>query len=76
MHTFILTLFTGIWASLGTTLSQGLQAVLYRYTQVLQRQDLFNSKGKPLVTTTRLEAVWERLVSRFKTVVVDSLTPP
>ena len=27
-------------------------------------------------TVAQLEAVWERLVSRFKTVVVDSLTPP
>jgi hypothetical protein len=26
-------------------------AVLFRYTQVLLRDDLVNSKGKPLVTT-------------------------
>jgi hypothetical protein len=34
-------------------------AVLYRYTQVLRRPDLVNSKGKPLVTAARLEAVWK-----------------
>ena len=33
-------------------------AVLYSYAQVLRRAaDLVNSKGKPLVTTARLEAV-------------------
>ncbi len=32
-------------------------AVLHRYNQVLLRPDLINSKGKPLVTTTLLEAV-------------------
>ena len=47
-------------------------AVLHRYTQVLRRPDLVNSKGKPLVTTARLEAVWKRLSSRFKTVVADT----
>ena len=26
-------------------------AMLYRYTQVLRRDDLVNSKGKPIVTT-------------------------
>jgi hypothetical protein len=36
-------------------------AVLYRCTQILQRPDLVNSRGKPLVTTARLEAVWKRL---------------
>ena len=47
-------------------------AVLYRYTQVLRRVDLVNSKGKPLVTTARLEAVWKRLADRFATVVADT----
>ena len=47
-------------------------AVLYRYTQVLRRADLVNSKGKQLVTTARLEAVWKRLVDSFATVVVDT----
>ena len=48
------------------------QAVLYRYTQVLRRSDLLNSKGKPLVTTARLEAVWKRLAYRLSTVVADT----
>ena len=47
-------------------------AVLYRYTQVLRREDLVNSKGKPLLTTARLEAVWNRLADRFATVVADT----
>ena len=47
-------------------------AVLYRYTQVLRRPDLVNSKGKPLVTNARLEAVWKRLSDRFATVVADT----
>jgi hypothetical protein len=47
-------------------------AVLYRYTQVLRRPDLINSKGKPLVTAARLGSVWKRLSSRFKTVVADT----
>ena len=47
-------------------------AVLYRYTQVLRRVDLVNSKGKPLVTTARLEAVWKRLADCFATVVADT----
>ena len=47
-------------------------AVLYRYTQVLRRPDLINSKGKPLLTTARLGAVWKRLSDRFKTVVADT----
>ena len=47
-------------------------AVLYRYTQFLRRADLVNSKGKPLVTTARLEAVWKRLADRFATVVADT----
>ena len=47
-------------------------AVLYHYTQVLRRPDLLNSKGKPLVTTARLEAVWKRLSDRLATVVADT----
>ncbi len=47
-------------------------AVLHRYTKVLLRPDLINSKGKPLVTTARLSSVWKRLSSRFKTVVADT----
>ena len=47
-------------------------AVLYRYTQVLPCEDLVNSKGKPLLTTARLEAVWKRLADRFATVVADT----
>ena len=47
-------------------------AVLYRYTQVLLREDLVNSKGKPLLTVARLEAVWKRLADRFATVVADT----
>ena len=43
-------------------------AVLYSYTQVLLREDLVSSKGKPLLTTARLEAVWKRLADRFATV--------
>ena len=46
--------------------------MLYRYTQVLRREDLINSKGKPLVTAARLEAVWKRLSDRFATVVADT----
>ncbi len=45
-----------------------LPAVLHHYTQVLRRSDLLNSKGKPLVTTARLEAVWKRLSDRLATV--------
>ena len=49
-------------------------AVLYRYTQVLRREDLVNSKGKPLLTTALLEAVWKRLADHFvfATVVADT----
>jgi hypothetical protein len=47
-------------------------AVLYRYTQFLRRPDLVNSRGKPLVTTARLEAVWKRLSDRFASVVADT----
>jgi hypothetical protein len=44
-------------------------AVLYRYTQVLRREDLVNKSGKPLVITARLEAVLKRSADRFATVV-------
>ena len=47
-------------------------SVLYRYTQVLLRADLVNSKGKPLVTNARLEAVWKRLADCLSTVVADT----
>ena len=47
-------------------------AVLYRYTQVLRRSDLMNSKEKPLIITARLEAVWKRLSDQFTTVVADT----
>ena len=47
-------------------------AVLYRYTQVLRRPDLVNSKGKPLLSEARLEAVWKRLSDRFTSVVADT----
>ncbi len=47
-------------------------AVLYRYTQVLRRPDLVNSKGKPLVSEARLEAVWKRLLDHFSSVVADT----
>ena len=47
-------------------------AVMYRYTQVLRRADRVKSKGKPLVTTARLEAVWKSLADRLATVVADT----
>ena len=47
-------------------------SVLYCYTQVLHQAGLVNSKGKPLVTNTRLEAVWKRLADRLSTVVADT----
>ena len=47
-------------------------AILYRYTQVLRRSDLLNSKGKPLITKARLETVWTRLADRLSTVVADT----
>ena len=47
-------------------------AILYRYTQELQRPDLLNSKGKPLITKARLETVWTRLADRLATVVADT----
>ncbi len=46
--------------------------VLYRYTQVLRREDLVNTKGKPLLTVARLKAVWKRLADSFATVVADT----
>ncbi len=47
-------------------------AVLYQYTQLLRREDLVNTKGKPLVTVARLEAVWKRLADRFASVVANT----
>jgi hypothetical protein len=47
-------------------------AVLHLYTQVLTREDLINSNGRPLVTAARLEAVWKRLSDRFASVVADT----
>ncbi len=47
-------------------------AVLYSYTQVLQREDLVNSNGKPLVTAALLEAVWKWLHGSFATVVAHT----
>jgi hypothetical protein len=47
-------------------------AVLFRYTQVPLQPDLINSKGKPLVTTARLNAVWKRLSDWFAMVVADT----
>jgi hypothetical protein len=47
-------------------------AVLYRYIQVLRRPDLVNSKGKPLVSNARLEAVWKRLSEGLASVVADT----
>ncbi len=38
----------------------------------LRRADLVNSKGKPLVTNARLEAVWKRLADRLSTVVAET----
>jgi hypothetical protein len=47
-------------------------AVLCRYTQVLRQPDLVNSKGKPLLSEARLEAVWKRLSDLFTSVVADT----
>ncbi len=47
-------------------------AVLYSSTQVLQRKDLVNSKGKLLLTTALLEVVWKLLADCFATVVADT----
>ena len=47
-------------------------AILYRYTQELRRPDLLNSKGKPLITKTRLETDRTRLADRLATVVADT----
>jgi hypothetical protein len=57
---------------LGLFSDQNVPAVLYRYTQVLLRPDLFNSKGKPLVATARIKVVWERLENHFVTVLADT----
>ncbi len=46
--------------------------MLYHYTQVLWSKDLVNSKGKQLLTTAWLEAVWKRFVDHFATVMVDT----
>jgi hypothetical protein len=46
-------------------------AILFRYTQVLLRPDLVNSKGKSLVSEARLEEVWKRLSDRFSSVLAD-----
>ena len=48
------------------------QAIIYRYTQVLRRPDLLSSKGKPLITKARLETVWTRLADHLSTVVADT----
>ena len=47
-------------------------AILYRYTSELTRPDLFNAKGKALITKARLKAVWTRLANRLATVVADT----
>jgi hypothetical protein len=47
-------------------------AVLYQYTQVLRREDLVNTKGKPLATTASREAVWKQLAESLATVVADT----
>ena len=64
--------FTFVGRYLGLFGDHIIPAVLYRYTQVLRRPDLVNSKGKPPVTTARIEALWKRLSDRFKTVVADT----
>ena len=46
--------------------------ILYQYTQVLRRPDLLFSKGNPLITKARLEAVWTHLADRLSTVVADT----
>ena len=47
-------------------------AILYRYTSELTRPDLVNAKCKPLITISRLKAVWTRLANRLATVVADT----
>ncbi len=47
-------------------------AVLYSYTQVLQREDLVNTKEKQLLTVAHLETVWKLLADSFETVVADT----
>ncbi len=51
---------------------QFVHAVLYSYAQLLWREDLVNTKGKPLVTVACLKAVWKRLADSFATVVTDT----
>ena len=72
VYGMIYSLHTGFCRYLGLFGDHIVPAVLYRYTQVLRRPDLVNSKGKPLVTNARLEAVWKRLSDRFATVVADT----
>ncbi len=42
------------------------------FSVATRRPDLVNSRGKPLVTTARLEAVWKILSDRFASVVADT----
>ncbi len=65
-------LVTHFFRYLGLSGDHIVPAVLLRYTQVLRRPDLVNSKGQPLVTTALLGAVWKMLSSHFKTVVADT----
>ncbi len=48
--------------------------MLYCYTQVLLREDLVNTQGKPLpgLKIARLEAVWKRLADCLATLVADT----
>jgi hypothetical protein len=57
---------------LGLLGDHSVPAVLYSFTQVLWREDLVNTKGKPLVTVAHLEAVWKLLADCFATVVADT----
>ena len=72
MYIPVCTDFTYVGRYLGLFSDHIITAVLYRYTQVLRRPDLVNSKGKPLVTTARIEAVWKRLSALFTSVVADT----
>jgi len=72
VYVMINSYYTGFCRYLGLFGDHIVPAVLFRYTQVLRRPDLVNSKGKPLVTNARLEAVWKRLSERFATVVADT----
>ena len=62
----------GTWAYSVITLCRALQAILYRYTQVLRRPDHLSSKGKPLITKARLKTVRTSLADRLSTVVADT----